>query len=122
MPPAARIDAWEEDAHGNRYVVEDAVADPHNGAELLGWLQASWNVVERTLRRWTVADLQQTYRHTWRGNTYAVSRQWTIWRIMAHDIHHGGELALMLGMQGIELFELGALGGHITEPPLAGET
>jgi hypothetical protein len=48
-----------------------------------------------------------------------VSRQWTIWRIMAHDIHHGGELVLMLGMQGIDNFELGDLGGHIIEPPLA---
>ncbi len=48
-----------------------------------------------------------------------MSYQWTIWRIMAHDIHHGGELSLMLGMQGIEAFELSGLGGHITMPPLA---
>jgi hypothetical protein len=69
-----------------------------------------------------VDDLHRTYRHTWRGDTYAVSYQWTIWRIMAHDIHHGGELVIMLGMQGIENFELGDLGGHIIEPPLAGDS
>ncbi len=40
---------------------------------------------------------------------------------MAHDIHHGGELAVMLGTQGIEIFELGNLGGHIIEPPLIDE-
>jgi hypothetical protein len=38
---------------------------------------------------------------------------------MAHDIHHDGELALLLGLQGLEVFELGGLGGHIVLPPLA---
>ena len=41
------------------------------------------------------------------------------WRILSHDIHHGGQIALMLGMQGIKAFELGDLFGHITLPPLA---
>jgi uncharacterized damage-inducible protein DinB len=76
-------------------------------------------MVELTLNTWSVADLATTYRHTWNGDTYAVSRQWTIWRILSHDIHHGGQLSLMLGMQGIEAFELGDLFGHITLPPLA---
>ena len=31
-------------------------------------------------------------------NGLSLSRQWTIWRILTHDVHHGGELALMLGM------------------------
>lgn len=116
---AERIEAWEEDPHGNRYVIEDALEIANNAGELVQWLEASWAMIEQTLQAWTVADLQKTYRHTWRGNTYAVSRQWTIWRIMAHDLHHGGELVLTLGMQGIENFELGDLGGHVIEPPLA---
>jgi uncharacterized damage-inducible protein DinB len=66
-----------------------------------------------------VADLAQTYQHTWNGDVYNISRQWTIWRILTHDVHHGGQIALMLGMQGIEVFELGDLFGHITLPPLA---
>jgi uncharacterized damage-inducible protein DinB len=40
---------------------------------------------------------------------------------MAHDIHHGGQIAMMLAIQGIESLELGKLGGHIVEPPLAAE-
>jgi hypothetical protein len=36
-------------------------------------------------------------------------------------MHHGGELALMLGMQGVGVPELGDLGGHLTYPPLAGD-
>ena len=76
-------------------------------------------MVEATLNAWTVGDLTETYRHTYWGKAYEVSRQWTLWRIMAHDIHHGGQLTILLGMQGIEALELIALGGHIIEPPLA---
>lgn len=118
---ASQIETWEEDAHGNRYVVEDALAITDQAAELVKWLEASTRMIEQTLQTWTVNDLQKTYRHVWRGNTYAISLQWTLWRIMAHDLHHGGELVLMLGMQGLENFELGDLGGHVVEPPLLNE-
>jgi len=119
---AAQINAWEEDPHGNRYVMDTAIPDPEDAAELVRWLEDSWKMIDRTIETWTVDDLKKTYRHTWRGNTYAVSYQWTIWRIMAHDIHHGGELAVMLGMQGLASFELGDLGGHLIEPPLVDPT
>ena len=112
-----QITAWEQDPHGNRYVAAHAIGT--TSSELVQWLEATWQMIEQTLTTWTVADLAQTYRHTWRGQTYAISRQWTIWRIMAHDIHHGGQLAIMLGMQGIEIPELGDLGGHLTATPLA---
>ena len=93
-------------------IVEDA-------AELVRRLEATWQMIAATLAQWTVGDLDRTYRHTYWGKTYAISRQWTIWRIMAHDLHHGGQLAMLLGLQGIEIPELGDLGGHLTEPPLA---
>ena len=42
------------------------------------------------------------------------------WRVISHDLHHGGELAVTLGMQGIALPELGDEGGHLSErAPLA---
>lgn len=112
----ARIEAWEEDDDGNLEIVEDQIPITENTAQLIRWLEISWRMVETTLTTWTVDDLAVTYPHTWQGTNYAVSRQWTIWRIMSHDIHHGGELSLMLGMQGIEAFELGALGGHTILP------
>lgn len=96
---------------------EAAIVD--NRAEILQWLNASWKMIEDTLNQWTVEDLARTYRHEYNGQVYAVSYQWTIWRILTHDIHHGGELALLLGMQGIAVPELGDLFGHLTMPPLA---
>ncbi len=114
---AARIPEWRVDPDGNRHIVDEAVSA--DKATVLRWFADTWSMVERTLNEWTVADLAHTYRHTYRGQTYAISRQWTIWRMMAHDIHHGGQLTLALYLQGIVPFELGALGGHLTESPLA---
>jgi uncharacterized damage-inducible protein DinB len=88
-------------------------------AELLRWLDTTWQMIATTLSTWTVADLAQTYRHIYQQQVRAVSRQWTIWRILSHDLHHGGQLALLLGLQGIDVPDLGDRGGHLTEPPLA---
>lgn len=112
-------------APGSRELAEQAAGwapDEEAGgdaAELVRRLEATWKMIEQTLEAWTVADLAQTYQQPYQGRTYAVSRQWTLWRILAHDLHHGGELALTLGLQGIRVFELGDLGGHIRLPPLA---
>ena len=114
-----RIEHWETDRDGNRDVVEDSIAITENANELVSWLEITWQMINETLSTWNVSDLEQTYQHTWNGTTYAVSRQWTIWRILSHDIHHGGELSLMLGLQGLAAFELSDLFGHIILPPLA---
>ncbi len=100
-----------------------ATVDPAAAAEdrdlILEWLKLSWQMIADTLQQWSVDDLKRSYKHEYWGKVYAVSYQWTIWRILTHDIHHGGELALMLGMQGMAVPELGDLFGHLTEPPLA---
>jgi uncharacterized damage-inducible protein DinB len=95
---------------------EAVAAEDH--AAILAWLGDSWQMIVDTLNQWTTADLAHTYRHEYHGQVYAVSYQWTIWRILTHDIHHGGELALLLGLQGLEVPELGDLFGHLTIPPL----
>ena len=114
-----QIEHWESDGEGNRWVDEAAYAITTDGPALVLWLNRSWQMIERTLGEWHVADLDRSYRHIWGGDAYAIPMQWTIFRILAHDIHHGGELALMLGLQGMEPFELGAWGGHILLPPRA---
>lgn len=116
---SARIQEWTQDRDGNRYIVEESLPITEQANALVSWLRSSWEMVEATLNQWTVADLALTYRHTFWGTTYDVSRQWTIWRIMAHDIHHGGQLTIVLGMPGIEAAELIVLGGHIVEPKKA---
>jgi len=83
------------------------------------WLESSWQMIATTLTTWTVADLAQTYRHIKAGQIYAVTRQWTLWRVLSHDLHHGGQLALLLGLQGIAVPEFENQGGHLTPWSLA---
>jgi uncharacterized damage-inducible protein DinB len=94
-------------------------AEPTEAGELVEWLGRTWNMVEATLAQWTVEDLPATFRQPYQGRVYAVSRQWVIWRIMTHDVHHGGQLSELLALQGIFPLELTLLGGHLTEPPFA---
>lgn len=115
---ASRVPRWYTDGDGSRHAVEESV-QLLDFAQAVEWLWLSWEPVQAVLDRWTCDDLSASYRHRFRGTDYLVSRQWTVWRIMAHDIHHGGQIAMMLAIQGIEAFELRALGGHIVEPPLA---
>jgi uncharacterized damage-inducible protein DinB len=116
---ASGITDWDVDDDGNRSIVESSVPIAEDSKELAYWLEITWQMIETTLHQWNTTDLAQTYLYTWDGSTYAISRQWTLWRILSHDIHHGGQLSLMLGIQGIAAFELGDLFGHITLPPLA---
>jgi uncharacterized damage-inducible protein DinB len=88
---------------------------------IVHWLEATWQMIETNLTQWSVDDLGWTYHQPYGGKVYSVSRQWVIWRVMAHDIHHGGQLSILLAAQGIELPELGDNGGHIIEAPMADE-
>jgi uncharacterized damage-inducible protein DinB len=108
---ARQVESWDD---------RDGVSE--DATELVSRLEISWQLVEDKLKQWSVADLSHVYPLPYGGQTYAVSRQWVLWRIMAHDLHHGGEIALMLGEQGIAIPELGQEGGHITMPPLMQES
>jgi uncharacterized damage-inducible protein DinB len=39
-----------------------------------------------------------------RGNVR--TRGWIIWHVVEHDLHHGGELSLTLGMHGVPALDL----------------
>lgn len=67
---AKQVPQWVQDGHGNRYIVEEALST--EPAEVVRWLEATWQIIEATLPQWRVADLEQTYRHTYCENTYAV--------------------------------------------------
>jgi uncharacterized damage-inducible protein DinB len=111
---AQRVPRWLTEDDGTRRVVEESV--PSDDPALLAeWLTLSWRPIQRLLEEWSIDDLFHTYRLA----EYIVSRQWTIWRIMSHDIHHGGQMAMMLALQGIDAFELRALDRHVITPPIA---
>lgn len=75
----------------------------HSAAELVAGLEATWDMIEGTLTRWTVADLGQvfdppaTLSEAERKIFGPSTRQEIIFHVLRHDIHHGGELAVGMG-------------------------
>jgi len=113
-----RVPRWYTDSDQARHVVEDGVRSDECDV-LKYWIELSWVPIQRILGEWTVEHLLPTYLHKFRGTQYNVSNQWTLWRIMSHDLHHGGQIAMMLSCQDIPALELRTLGGHIAAPPVA---
>ena len=100
--------------------IQSTERDPSEPSELVAWLERTWSMISETLSNWTVEDLRESYPHEYQGKVYAVSRQWTVWRILTHDVHHGGQLSELLAAQGTFPLELTQLGGHLAEPPIIG--
>jgi uncharacterized damage-inducible protein DinB len=81
---------------------DDSDQPTRSAPELVGGLQTTWNVIDDALHRWTVADLEEALR----GEEEIYTRQWVIWHLLEHDLHHGGELSFSLGMHGLAAIDL----------------
>ena len=84
-------------------MVWDREESPARSApELVSGLQQTMHLIQDGLARWTPADLEFEFRGTNPNyGDYALSRQWVIWHVIEHDLHHGGEVSFMLGMHGL---------------------
>jgi len=73
-----------------------------SAAELVRGLEATWQVIQDALSHWTSADLAELVHDTDEyGEDVTYTRQWVIWHLIEHDLHHGGELSFTLGMHGL---------------------
>jgi uncharacterized damage-inducible protein DinB len=77
-------------------------APPKTAAELTHGFEASWTLIANALVRWSPDDMQQTFGRDWHGDRYELSRSWVVWHVLEHDLHHGGEISLTLGMHGLQ--------------------
>jgi uncharacterized damage-inducible protein DinB len=77
---------------------DDEDMPPRYAGELVRGLNETWAMIEECLRRWTPDDLD-VLKTTSSGAER--SRQWVIWHVLEHDLHHGGELCFTLGMNGL---------------------
>ena len=73
-----------------------------DAAELVAGLEATWSLIQECLVHWTAADLDRIFQR----RDGQVSRQWIIWHVIEHDLHHGGELFLTCGKHGLLVPEL----------------
>jgi uncharacterized damage-inducible protein DinB len=85
--------------------------DMRKAASLVSAFEITWGVISPALSRWTAADLAQVFEppaahQTWLQNQGLPeesprTREWIVWHVLEHEIHHGGELSLTLGGYGL---------------------
>ncbi|GER91826.1 hypothetical protein KDW_59880 [Dictyobacter vulcani] len=86
---------------------DDVEQAPLNATELVAGLESTWQMIYDALTRWTAADLEQIFqppaalKEEEREHFPPFSRQWIIWHVLEHEIHHGGELSVALGNYGL---------------------
>lgn len=80
---------------------QPAPSQSRPGDELVHGLEMTGQAIQDALATWTVDDLDQRVEWQYGGVTYPYSRQQVIWKLVRHDYHHYGEVALTLGMHGL---------------------
>jgi uncharacterized damage-inducible protein DinB len=83
-------------------------------SELIALFEQTWLVIAAALDRWGPDDLQQLItppasHQIWLQEQGLAeepphTRQWIIWHVLEHEVHHGGELSLALGTHGVADF------------------
>lgn len=94
-PALAELDLWDADA-----------AAPRSAADLIRGLEATWAMIQGCLDRWTPDDLAAPFTRERPRGPVTRTRQWIIWHVIEHDLHHGGEISLTLGNHGLAALDL----------------
>lgn len=85
---------------------DDEGEPPRSAADLVAGLEMTWTVIEAGLKRWTESDMTEVFYRPGSEKTRSYTRQWIIWHVLEHDLHHGGELSFALGAQGLSGIDL----------------
>jgi uncharacterized damage-inducible protein DinB len=74
--------------------------------ELIDGLERTWRGMQAAIAGWTEAQWAETWPGDDPGDPEIITRQWVIWHLVEHDLHHGGEISLTLGIHGHQGFAL----------------
>ncbi len=88
---------------------EELERPTRNAAAICKALDKSWSDVQECLERWTDADLDAKFqrpRPNASGERPWRDRRYIVWHVAEHDVHHGGEISLTLGMHGRRGFDM----------------
>jgi uncharacterized damage-inducible protein DinB len=66
--------------------------------ELVTALEVTGGILQEAITLWTPVDWAQTYENDPGDEPAFFTRQWVVWHLIEHDLHHGGEVSLMLGI------------------------
>jgi uncharacterized damage-inducible protein DinB len=98
-PDLAAILDWD--------AAEPAQQTARSSAELVAGLESTWQMIHAALEQWTPADLTRVVQppaalsEEERNAFGPRSLEWMLWHVFEHEIHHGGELSVALGQQGL---------------------
>lgn len=83
-------------------------ADMRDAASLVSAFGMTWQMIAPALSRWTSADLEHLVQPpaSVADKAPAHTREWIVWHVLEHEIHHGGELSLALGGHGLQGIEI----------------
>ena len=85
---------------------EDDEDHPRDAAQIVEAFERTWAMIDASLRRWTTDDLGVDFSRTRRTGTETFTRGWVVWHVIEHDLHHGGEISLILGSHGLSGLDL----------------
>jgi uncharacterized damage-inducible protein DinB len=85
---------------------EDDETHPRSAAEIVEAFDQTWGMIDDCLRRWTPDDLTVEFSRERPSGTERFTRQWVIWHLIEHDLHHGGEISQILGSHGVPALNL----------------
>ena len=77
-----------------------------SAVELVNGLESTWQMIQIALVRWTEADLEDVFVDGEGEQAPRLTRQSIIWSTIKHDLHHGGEISLTLGVHHVEALYL----------------
>jgi len=69
-----------------------------SAVEIVQGLQFTLDYIHAAIARWTPSEWQGTMPGEGSHEPAVITRQWAVWHLIEHDLHHGGEISLTLGM------------------------
>ena len=99
---AGTEDGWLRYYAANRWHEEEAQPHPQDYptvADLKALLTKVHQETEAQFAQDADASMERVVQLPWGSQT---TLGWVVWHVLEHEIHHRGEIFLMLGMQGIE--------------------
>ena len=76
-----------------------------DAAALVDGLSRTWASLATSLKSWSDADLDQQFQRpspNREGQRPWRTREYIVWHVAEHDVFHGGEISLLLGMNGLK--------------------
>jgi uncharacterized damage-inducible protein DinB len=77
-----------------------------NSEELISGLERTWQGMQEAIDSWSAEEWQQSFPGEDSSEPELITMHWVIWHLIEHDLHHGGEISLTLGVHGIKALDL----------------